>query len=219
MPIRPPNVFTPISRLCSSQEPPQQRIRHWLSPRRPQNVTYPLLASSSSKRTPPNKLTPSPPSIITPATTAFSERPTRLKARDDSSGIRWNELLEKFRITQERARRASRPNNRGGLDSGDNRYDAPSSVGSDKDDRRYVSAGPGTAVASTVLLDHRPGQVMTQGGGGAVPGHHLRPGSGLAGQVGRGGGATPQQPVSGREKFGRGLGLGRFASAGKKVKK
>jgi vacuole morphology and inheritance protein 14 len=36
------------------------------------------------------------------------DRSSRLKGRDEG-GIRWNELLEKFRSVQERARRAQRP--------------------------------------------------------------------------------------------------------------
>jgi vacuole morphology and inheritance protein 14 len=36
------------------------------------------------------------------------ERPNRLKAREDMGGIRWTDLLEKFRAVQERARRQSR---------------------------------------------------------------------------------------------------------------
>lgn len=35
------------------------------------------------------------------------ERPNRLKAREEIGGIRWTELLDKFRSTQERARRQS----------------------------------------------------------------------------------------------------------------
>jgi len=44
-----------------------------------------------------------------PATTAPSsyDRPNRLKGRDE--GIRWTELLEKFRSVQEKARRVQRP--------------------------------------------------------------------------------------------------------------
>jgi len=38
--------------------------------------------------------------------TSFGERPNRLKSREDP-GIKWTELLEKFRATQEKARRAS----------------------------------------------------------------------------------------------------------------
>jgi vacuole morphology and inheritance protein 14 len=53
----------------------------------------------------------------TPSTTAPSsyDRPNRLKGRDE--GIRWAELLEKFRSVQEKARRGQRP---GGGDLDDN---------------------------------------------------------------------------------------------------
>jgi len=43
------------------------------------------------------------------------DRSSRLKGRDEG-GIRWNELLEKFRSVQEKARRAQRPG--GDLDDG-----------------------------------------------------------------------------------------------------
>lgn len=43
------------------------------------------------------------------------DRSSRLKGRDEG-GIRWNDLLEKFRSVQERARRAHRPG--GDLDDG-----------------------------------------------------------------------------------------------------
>jgi len=50
-----------------------------------------------------------PRTATTPASSSisFSDRPSRLKSRDDSS-IRWTDLLEKFRTTQERARRSQR---------------------------------------------------------------------------------------------------------------
>lgn len=43
------------------------------------------------------------------STTSNYDRPNRLKGREDG-GIRWVELLEKFRSVQERARRAQRLN-------------------------------------------------------------------------------------------------------------
>ncbi len=49
----------------------------------------------------------------TPSGSNF-DRPNRLKGREEGI-IRWNELLEKFRSVQERARRAQRP----GVDLGD----------------------------------------------------------------------------------------------------
>ncbi|KAJ2904646.1 hypothetical protein MKZ38_007482 [Zalerion maritima] len=46
-------------------------------------------------------------SVTTPAT-SYSDRPNRLKGREEGI-IRWSELLEKFRSVQERARRAAAP--------------------------------------------------------------------------------------------------------------
>ena len=56
-------------------------------------------------------------SSSTPANSGPSnfDRSSRLKGRDEG-GIRWNELLEKFRSVQDRARRAQRPG--GDLDDG-----------------------------------------------------------------------------------------------------
>ncbi|KAG9231430.1 vacuolar protein 14 C-terminal Fig4p binding-domain-containing protein [Amylocarpus encephaloides] len=56
------------------------------------------------------------------------DRSSRLKGRDEG-GIRWNELLEKFKIVQERARRAQRPG--GELDDGLGMLDARSGEGID----------------------------------------------------------------------------------------
>jgi vacuole morphology and inheritance protein 14 len=58
-----------------------------------------------------------PSSFSTPTTAGPSnfDRSSRLKGRDEG-GIRWNELLEKFKIVQEKARRAQRPG--GDLDDG-----------------------------------------------------------------------------------------------------
>ncbi|GAB7355443.1 hypothetical protein MBLNU459_g5950t1 [Dothideomycetes sp. NU459] len=53
----------------------------------------------------------------TPSVSTF-DRPNRLKSREDP-GIKWNELLEKFRVTQEKARRAQqRPSPPSGLPNG-----------------------------------------------------------------------------------------------------
>ena len=58
-----------------------------------------------------------PPTISTPTNAGPSnfDRSSRLKGRDEG-GIRWNELLEKFKSVQEKARRAQRPG--GDLDDG-----------------------------------------------------------------------------------------------------
>jgi vacuole morphology and inheritance protein 14 len=45
------------------------------------------------------------------------ERPNRLKAREDS-GVKWTELLDKFKMMQERARRSQRMSTLGGEDMG-----------------------------------------------------------------------------------------------------
>jgi len=58
---------------------------------------------------------PSPFSAPANAVPSTFDRSSRLKGRDEG-GIRWNELLEKFRSVQERARRAQRPG--GDLDDG-----------------------------------------------------------------------------------------------------
>jgi len=55
------------------------------------------------------------------------DRSSRLKGRDEG-GIRWNELLEKFRSVQERARRAQRP---GDFDDGFGMMDARAGDGMD----------------------------------------------------------------------------------------
>ncbi|KAF2760171.1 ARM repeat-containing protein [Pseudovirgaria hyperparasitica] len=52
-----------------------------------------------------SSLTPS--SQAGSSASSFSDRPNRLKAREDG-GIKWSELLEKFKAVQERARRAQR---------------------------------------------------------------------------------------------------------------
>ncbi|KAK4990366.1 hypothetical protein LTR50_002540 [Elasticomyces elasticus] len=57
-----------------------------------------------SSSDPPTLTLPSNPS--TPSVSTF-ERPNRLKSREEG-GIKWAELLEKFKSTQERARRAQR---------------------------------------------------------------------------------------------------------------
>lgn len=54
-------------------------------------------------------------SVQTTAGPSNYDRSSRLKGREES-GIRWGELLDKFRIVQERARRARRPG--GDMDDG-----------------------------------------------------------------------------------------------------
>lgn len=93
-----------------------------------------LLPQSSAFATLKNRLnsvsaigylsTPRVPSATTPSASSFTSdgRPNRLKSRDDGSGanaIRWADLFEKFRTTQERQRRRLGPSEweRGRLDS------------------------------------------------------------------------------------------------------
>ncbi|KAJ9648990.1 hypothetical protein H2199_000903 [Coniosporium tulheliwenetii] len=75
-------------------------------------------ASVSSLYHARQKSSDTPPASSNPAPSAVSnfERPVRLKAREEQ-GIKWGELLEKFRNTQERARRPSRA--AGGVEEGE----------------------------------------------------------------------------------------------------
>nr|POF14954.1 vacuole morphology and inheritance protein 14 [Quercus suber] len=59
----------------------------------------------------------------TPSSVSTFERQNRLKSRDAEGGIRWNELLEKFRTTQERVRRSQLRRQVG--DRSDDDLDAP----------------------------------------------------------------------------------------------
>ena len=64
----------------------------------------PYVSSHMRQKSTETKFGPSQPQ--TPSGTGF-ERPNRLKPREEG-GIKWNELLDKFRSVQEKARRASR---------------------------------------------------------------------------------------------------------------
>ena len=66
-------------------------------------ATY--VSSHVRQKSTETKFTSGPPS--TASATSF-DRPNRLKPREEGS-IRWNELLEKFKAVQEKAKRASRP--------------------------------------------------------------------------------------------------------------
>jgi vacuole morphology and inheritance protein 14 len=72
-------------------------------------------------------------STPTNAGPASFDRSSRLKGRDEG-GIRWNELLEKFRSVQERARRAQRP-------------------GGDLDDTFGIGDGRGEGLGSNAFKD------------------------------------------------------------------
>jgi vacuole morphology and inheritance protein 14 len=64
------------------------------------NSSFNHLRQKSSETGPPSN----PPG---PAASTFGDRSTRLKAREDA-GVKWVELLDKFKATQERARRSQR---------------------------------------------------------------------------------------------------------------
>jgi vacuole morphology and inheritance protein 14 len=115
----------------------------------------------------------------TPGSSTF-DRPNRLKGREDGI-IRWNELLEKFRSVQERARRAARM---GGADLDD----SPTlGMGDLRLTDTFEKAGPGTKEGT------RPPVPSKDLPTAAVPA--VKPRSGLGRQFGRLGGA-----VSGRGK-------------------
>lgn len=119
----------------------------------------------------------------TPSGSSY-DRPTRLKGREDSI-IRWNELLEKFRSVQDRARRAQR-------------------LGGDLDDA--PSLGLGELRLSDSIEFRGPKEAARPPAGPPVPSKDppsaattpAKPRSGLGRQFGRLGGA-----VSGRGKRGQ----------------
>jgi vacuole morphology and inheritance protein 14 len=133
------------------------------------------------------------------STSTFSDRPNRLKARDDGTSIRWTDLFEKFRATQERARRLS---------------GRVSAVTVDRDDQRALATSSPPPVPEKEAIG--AGRAVDRGGvPGVLPaGSTPRPGSGLSGQV-----VPRTAPVVAREKGRSGLGLGRFAGGGRKGKK
>lgn len=103
-------------------------------------------------------------------------RPNRLKSRDD--GIRWADLFEKFRATQERQRRRG--------------------VG-------YIA------------VTEQPPSVPEKEGRLAALQPSSRPGSGMAGLVGRGQMVVKEAPKE-KERKGGPLGLGRFGGGSRKKK-
>ncbi|KAL1844103.1 hypothetical protein VTJ49DRAFT_4955 [Mycothermus thermophilus] len=128
------------------------------------------------------------PNASTPSASNF-DRPTRLKGREDGI-IRWNELLEKFRSVQERARRLQRPGGgagdlddfAGGGGSSDLRGHALEGVGG--------GTGPGRGMRGSVPARETPPPLPPKPEPPAS-----KPRSGLGRQFGRLGGA-----VSGRGK-------------------
>jgi vacuole morphology and inheritance protein 14 len=133
------------------------------------------------------------------------ERPNRLKTRDES-GVRWVELLEKFRATQERGRRAGRPGQAGG-EGGMMPPPVP------EKERRALGMGTGEAAA---LDEQRVGPV----GAGRANGQH---GAVVPVRQGVSVPTVPQQQTQTQQthKHKGGLGIGRFASgvAGRRSKR
>lgn len=118
-------------------------------------------------------------SAATSSSSANYDRPNRLKGREDG-GIRWVELLEKFRSVQERARRVQRHNMEGedvstsGL--GDIRMiDGPSEL-------KAGNRAPGPVIAPSASKDATPAPPAKKSGlgrqfgrlGGAVSGKSKR---------------------------------------------
>ena len=122
-----------------------------------------------------------------------------MKARDDGTSVRWADLFEKFRATQERARRLS---------------GRASAVSIDRDDQRELAmSSPPPVPEKESAGAGRAGD--RAGAPSMLPvGSTSRPGSGLSGQV-----TARAPPVAPREKGRTGLGLGRFAGGGRKAKK
>ncbi|KAL2268130.1 hypothetical protein VTJ83DRAFT_2976 [Remersonia thermophila] len=128
------------------------------------------------------------PNATTPSASSF-DRPARLKGREEGI-IRWNELLEKFRSVQERARRLQHPGGgagdlddvAGGGGPSDLRGHALEGVGS--------GAGPGRTMRGPVPVRETPPPLPPKPDPPAP-----KPRSGLGRQLGRLGGA-----VSGRGK-------------------
>ncbi|KAK3384751.1 vacuolar protein 14 C-terminal Fig4p binding-domain-containing protein [Podospora didyma] len=118
------------------------------------------------------------PNATTPSASSF-DRPNRLKGRDDGI-IRWNELLEKFRAVQERARRAQRLG--GDMDDGSSLADLRIGDGT-MESKSAKDTGPGRPPPVPVKDPPAPAPPVT------------KPRSGLGRQFGRLGGA-----VSGRGK-------------------
>ena len=151
-------------------------------------TTY--VSSHVRQKSTETKFSSGPSSITT--STSF-DRPNRLKPREESA-IKWNELLEKFKSVQEKAKRANRVQGPG--EEGLFAVTAPGSVGGE--------------LGSQKALPEVPKQTL---GGG-------RPTS--ADSAGRPGLAPAPAPVASAQKSKSSLGhLGRFAGnvAGRKGKK
>ncbi|PNS20616.1 hypothetical protein CAC42_343 [Sphaceloma murrayae] len=141
-----------------------------------------------------------PPTTPGTSSSSFADRPNRLKSREDP-GIRWTELLEKFRSTQERARRANQ------------RHQMPSlhnSLGLLAPEDEVGQNGRSTPVPRTAPAMSQSGQ--TPGG--------LRPGSAASLTRPPPAPVQPPPPGAGQQKSKGGLSqLGRFARVSGKGKK
>lgn len=107
-----------------------------IAPRTYVSSTVSSLYSHHHVRQKSSETAPASSNQSTPGVSSF-ERPNRLKAREEG-GIRWVELLEKFKSVQERARRAQRLPMAGATEEGgdeDGRV-----VGLDKERRRIGGA-------------------------------------------------------------------------------
>ncbi|KAF2436257.1 ARM repeat-containing protein [Tothia fuscella] len=140
-----------------------------------------------------------PGNTSTSSVTSSFERPNRLKSRDDAqnSGIKWVELLDKFRTVQERARRATRNNSIFGSNQYENDEEgdgAPEVPLKDKSGGGGVGGGVGAVGAGLAPRAGTPTSLLQGRGVG----------------VGAGG-------VGGKERGGSrvGMSLGRFTGVGK----
>jgi len=105
------------------------------------------------------KSSDAPPSSSNPSTPAVPnfERPNRLKAREEG-GIRWQELLEKFRATQEKARRVQR-GAAGVGDSADTVANTAVQIAAQEKEKRTAVA----AAESGTRVPPRPGSAQSNG--------------------------------------------------------
>ncbi len=102
-------------------------------------TTY--VSSHVRQKSTETKFTSGPPST---ASTASFDRPNRLKPREEGT-IKWNELLEKFKNVQEKAKRASRP--QGAIEDSAGLTAAPGSAGAELGSQKALPEVPKQAVA------------------------------------------------------------------------
>lgn len=150
------------------------------------------------------------------------ERANRLKPRDTSdsnqsaaaatppptgpSAVKWTELLEKFRATQDRARRATGRAQLGGANDDGNDAAAPTTQMDGAKDRRFqLEDAPGGAAAVGGRAFRRPGSAGVDGSAGS---------GGVLGRYGGGGGGGSTGGGGGGSGSGSVLGLGRVGDVG-----